>query len=281
MVGALDADRRDRYLGRLGFDRPPPVDGTGLRHLHRAHLRSLPFENLDIHLGRAIVLDGDAILAKLLDRGRGGYCYELNGAFAALLRSLGFEVDLLEARVYGGDDETPADDRVGIRFDHACLRVRIGDEAWLADVGFGACFQDPIRVVPGIDQVDPNGTFRLERRDDGWLDLRQDGRLTYRLATTPRDLEDFADGNHHQQTSPASHFTHNTVCSLATEGGRVTVRGLQLIETVGVDRIERQLRPEQLGSVLAERFGIVLADAEVARLAAGRPAAGPVSSPDR
>lgn len=256
--------RRAAYLRRLGLDRPPSVDVEGLRALHVAHLRTFPFENLDIHLGRPIVLDGEAILAKLLDQGRGGYCYELNSAFGSLLVSLGFSVELLEARVYGGE----AGDEVGIRFDHACLQVRLPDGDRLADVGFGSCFREPIRFTLGADQVDPTGTYRLAASVDDWLDLERDGAPQYRLSRTPRALVDFADGNHHQQTSPSSPFTKNTVCSLATEDGRVTLRGLQLIETAEGERSERDLTADQLGPVLADRFGIVLGAADVARLAA-------------
>ncbi len=266
MVFPVEASRRSAYLRRLGFDRPPPVDTDGLRALHLAHLRTFPFENLDIHLGRPILLDGEAILAKLLDQGRGGYCYELNSAFGSLLASLGFEVDLLEARVYGGE----GGDEIGIRFDHACLLVRFGGAVGgghLADVGFGSCFWEPIRFSAGLDQVDPTGIYRLVDRGDDWLDLERDGERQYRLSPTARALADFADGNHHQQHSPSSPFTRNTVCSLATERGRVTVRGLQLIETVGDDRTETELTAGRLGLVLADRFGIVLPDTELARLA--------------
>lgn len=272
MTFPLAEPRRAQYLRRLGFDEVPAADVEGLRALHLAHLRTVPFENLDIHLGRPIVLSGDAITAKLLERRRGGYCYELNSAFGSLLGSLGFDVDLLEARVYGGepgsDPDDPSGRAVGIRFDHACLLVRVDGEERLADVGFGACFQQPIRVIPGVDQPDPNGTYRLEGRPDGWLDLIEDGEPRYRLSSAPRSLPDFAEGNQHQQTSADSHFTHNTVCSLATLDGRVTVRGRQLIETVGDDRTETELTADQLGSTLADRFGIELTETEVATLAA-------------
>jgi len=243
---------------RLGFDTPPPADLAGLGALHRAHLRTFPFENLDIHLGRPIRLDGDSIIGKLLDQRRGGYCYELNSGFASLLASVGFDVSILEARVYRGDD-------VGIRFAHACLRVGLGGGR-LADVGFGACFQDSIALRPDVDQEDPSGIYRLAERHDGWLDLCENGQRRYRLSPTPRSLAEFAEANRYHQTSPFSRFTQGTVCSVATERGRITVQGLRLIETIGGDRIETDLRPGQLGSVLAGRFGIHLANADLDRL---------------
>lgn len=279
MTFPLSGSRTEQYLERLGFDQPPPVDGEGLRALHLAHLLTFPVENLDIHLGRTIVLDGAAIVTKLLDQGRGGYCYELNSAFGSLLASLGFDVDLLEARVYGGE----GGDELGIRFDHACLIVRLGGDTGtddntgadigdhgdrLADVGFGSCFLEPILLTPGVDQADPTGTYRLDGRHDGWLDLLRNDGPQYRLSPEPRTLEDFTEGNRYQQTSPSSPFTANTVCSLATERGRVTLRGLQLIETVDGERTERELGPDEVGPVLAARFGVVLAAEDTARLAA-------------
>lgn len=115
---------------RSSIDRPS-IDL--LRSIHRAHLFTVPFENLDIHLGRQIVCDEERILRKIVNEHRGGFCYELNGAFAALLRALGFRVTLLSARVAreGGG--------YGPEFDHLTLGVDL-DEPWLADVGFGEGF---------------------------------------------------------------------------------------------------------------------------------------------
>lgn len=255
----LDDHRLQQYLARLGFDQPPARDEHGLRALHRAHLRSVPFENLDIHLGRPIQLDHDHLMAKLLDRNRGGYCYELNGAFASLLTTLGFDVDLLEAQVFG-------ENAFGMRFDHACLRVKL-DVPWLADVGFGASFEYPILFQTDIEQHDPAGVFRVVERSGGSFDIDENRTPLYRLSITPRALDEFAEANLFQQSSRKSHFTHNTICSLATERGRVTVRGLRLIETVNDERNETELAPEQLGPVLADRFGIVLGNEDLDRLA--------------
>ena len=119
-----------------------------------AHLRRVPFENLGIHLGEPIVLDEEAIVTKLVDRRRGGFCYEMNGGFAALLDALGFDVTHLEGRVY-------ADGEPGIRFDHLCLQVDLDEGPYLADVGFGASFALPLRLDTEVEQEDPNGTFRI------------------------------------------------------------------------------------------------------------------------
>src|SRR5215213_6707253 len=127
--------RRINYRGELA-----PTVAT-LRELHRAHLLAVPFENLDIHLGRAILLDQDALFDKIVTRRRGGFCYELNGLFALLLRELGFEVTLLSAGV------ARAGGGFGPEFDHLTLLVKVPSAeamalylpsaSWLADVGFG------------------------------------------------------------------------------------------------------------------------------------------------
>ena len=134
------------YLARIAYTGPTPPTIETLRSIHRAHLQTVPFENLDISLGRTIVVDEDATVRKIVEQRRGGFCYEMNGAFAALLRALGFRVTLLAARVarpQGGE---------GPEFDHLTLRVDL-EEPWLADVGFGESF-------PGAaaDEVWPGAT---------------------------------------------------------------------------------------------------------------------------
>jgi N-hydroxyarylamine O-acetyltransferase len=142
------------YLARINYSGSIARDVQTLRALHRAHLLTVPFENLDIAAGRKIVLDEEAILRKVIEQRRGGFCYELNGAFAALLQALEFRVTLLSARVSGDQGkESP-------EFDHLTLRVDL-DEPWLVDVGFGESFLEPLRMDLRTAQLDPAGTFRL------------------------------------------------------------------------------------------------------------------------
>src|SRR3990170_6229544 len=129
----------DAYLARIGAVRPASPDLTSLRELQLRHLRAVPFENLSIHLGEEIVLEEKRLLDKVVGARRGGFCYELNGAFGALLGALGFEVTLLAGRVYGEEG------RLGIPYDHLALRVRTVDGGdWLVDVGFGANSHYPL-----------------------------------------------------------------------------------------------------------------------------------------
>lgn len=250
----VEQERVDAYLALLGVERPKALDADVLADLQRRHLRAVPFENLDIHLGRRIVLDEDALVAKLVDQRRGGFCYELNGAFAALLRALGFEVALLQARVVTKDGE------LGIPYDHLALRVSLDGEDWLVDVGFGRFALEPLRLAETGEQEDPYGAFRVAVREDGDIDVFGDGAPQYRLEPRARELADFAAGCWWHQTSPKSHFTRSPVCSRPTEsGGRVTIADRLLIVSEAGERHEETLTDDaQLLAAYRDRFDIAL-----------------------
>jgi N-hydroxyarylamine O-acetyltransferase len=249
----VDGTEVDAYLARIGAARPARADAAALRELQLRHLLSVPFENLSIHLGEPIVLEPGALRDKLLRRRRGGFCYELNGAFAELLSALGFQVTLLAARVFGDGGPGPP-------FDHLALRVDgAGDGPWLADVGFGRHSSYPLRLDTGADQADPGGTFRVVETADGDLDVLRDGQPQYRAEQRPRSLGDFEPTCWWQQTSPRSHFTRSLVCSLLTEHGRVTLSDRTLIQTTGEHREERTLAGDaEVLDAYRAHFGIVL-----------------------
>ncbi|MBP2037930.1 arylamine N-acetyltransferase family protein [Streptomyces avidinii] len=233
----LPASRVDAYLRRIGAERPVSASAAALRDLHLRHLRTVPFESLSIHLGQAIVLEPAALLDKLFG-GRGGFCYELNGAFALLLRSLGYRVELLQARVYA------AGGGPGIPYDHLALRVECEEgRAWLVDVGFGDHSHFPLALDERGEQPDPGGVFRIGPADGahGDLDVVQDGVPQYRLEARPRLLADFVTGAWWHSTSPASGFTRKPVCSLLTETGRITLGDRVLTVTDAGERTERTL----------------------------------------
>lgn len=264
-----------RYLARIGYTGPrEPVLDT-LRALHKAHLRAVPFENLDIGLGRAIALDEAAVFDKIVARRRGGFCYELNGLFALLLRALGFRVTLLSARVRRRGAEPGPD--YGPEFDHLALRVNL-DEPWLADVGFGDAFLLPLRLDARGQQIDgaranpiraraPEGAWRdcyriarggplrtLQRRD--WSGAWQD---QYRFTLTPRGWADFAGMCAYHQTAAESGFTRRRTCTLPTPTGRVTLSDNRLIVTADGARRESPLADDPAyTAALREHFGIVL-----------------------
>lgn len=263
-----------RYLERIHF--PVSADLASLkpslqalRALHEAHLLAVPFENLSIHYNQPIILQAEALFHKIVELRRGGFCYELNGLFAWLLRQLGFQVTLLSAGVVGEDGE------FGPEFDHLTLLIRGLDNAdWLADVGFGDSFRLPLRFEADLEQEEADGRkYRLKRenaehaehtRHEYWL-LQQfdfDGEQwtsQYRFTLQPRALSDFTEMCYYQQTSPESHFTQKRVCSLATPTGRITLSDLKFIASIAGKREERTLQSEEeYRAVLAERFGIVL-----------------------
>jgi len=216
---------------------------------------AVPFENLDISLGRKIVCDENRFLHKIVDQRRGGFCYEMNGAFAALLRELGFQVTLLSARV------SQSDGRDGPNFDHLTLRVEL-EQDWLADVGFGDCFIDPLRLEPELEQERFGQRYRITQGEGGLcLEANADGtwKKQYVFTLQPRQLSEFAPMCLYHQTSTDSHFTRKRVCSLATPEGRITLSGDNLIETRNGVREERVLQgDEEWGEMLKEKFGVNL-----------------------
>ncbi|MFI0238533.1 arylamine N-acetyltransferase [Streptomyces sp. NPDC016845] len=250
----MDHPRTDAYLARIGAHRPAAPTGDVLRALHLAHLRTVPFENLSVHLEEDITLDADALVAKLVDRHRGGFCYELNGAFGALLTALGFEVTLLQARGVGEGG------RPGIPYDHLALRVRDSEGGdWLADVGFGTHTHFPLRYGERGDQTDPGGVFRVEEADDGDLLVLREGEPQYLLDPRPRALRDFEAGAWYHRTSPASHFTRSLVCSLLTKEGRITLSGHMLTTTAAGERTRAELPTDAaVRDAYDQYFGIAL-----------------------
>ncbi|GGM72052.1 arylamine N-acetyltransferase [Dactylosporangium sucinum] len=247
----MDDGRIDAYLARIGAERPERADLGALRELQRAHLLAVPFENLSIHLDEPIVLTEEALVAKLVDRRRGGFCYELNGAFAALLGGLGFRVTRHSARVWIGGE------RFSVPFDHMALLVAL-DEPYLVDVGFGRFSQQPLRLHARGPQLFADGEYEVVERALPDLDVRGPAGWEYRLDPRPYDLADFTMGAWWHQTSPDSHFTRSLTCSLVTPDGRVTLSGTRLVTTRAGERTEKELTDSQTLQVYRERFGVTL-----------------------
>ncbi len=244
------------YLKRISYrgSLQPRVDV--LRKLHRRHLLSVPFENLDIHLGRPIILEQELFYDKIVGRRRGGYCYELNGCFAWLLRGLGFRVSMLSARVAGQDGSFSPD------FDHMTLLVRL-KEPWLVDVGFGDSFTEPKQLANTHPQLDKKELYRIARRKRERVLSRWDeiGVWTpqYSFTLRPRKLADFNTRNHYQQTSPRSHFTQGRLISKLTPHGRVTLSDNKLVVTSDEQRREYPIKDsEQFNKLLRRHFHLSL-----------------------
>src|SRR4051794_409709 len=248
----MDDATADAYLARIGAIRERP-SAAALAALMGRHLTTVPFENLSIHLGERISLDERALVDKIVGRRRGGFCYELNGAFALLLRHLGYDVTMLAARVY--DDDGP-----GPLFDHLTLRVDVDEAPWLVDVGFGRFVVAPFRLDLRDDQHDLAGVVRVAETHEGDLDVRLGDRPQLRVEQRARALGDFAPTCWYQQTSPDSHFTQSLTCSRPTgDHGRVTISDRLLITTVAGKRTETTLgSDEDVLGAYREHFGFTL-----------------------
>jgi N-hydroxyarylamine O-acetyltransferase len=222
-----------------------------------AHLTKVPFENLSVHLQEDINSSNvDFLLNKIVNRNRGGFCYELNGAFAALLSGLGYEVEILAGCVM--DSKAGV---LGALFDHMVLRVTIDGIPWLVDTGFGRFSYAPISFAKTGEQTDRFGKFAVApsggAHDD--VDVLHDGSLAYRVEQRPRARSDFVPHCWWHATNPKSHFTRNVICSRVTDAGRISLSGTKLILTPDVGECEeRKLSESETLAVYSEEFGIHL-----------------------
>lgn len=245
------------YLERINYHGSLNPSAEVLRRLQLAHLQTVPFENLSIHLGEPIILDDELLFDKIVIRRRGGFCYELNGLFAALLRFLGFEVAKLSAAVNNSGRG------YGPEFAHMVLLVTLKDR-WLVDVGFGDSFLEPLLLDKRKEQVQGDRAYRIAPEGDRLVLWQRDQdkawEAQYRFGLTPYEYRDYAEMCRYHQTSPRSHFTQGRVCSRATMDGRVTLSGLRLITTRSGVRYEEELEDEDAYvEALREQFGIILA----------------------
>ena len=246
------------YLKRINYTGSLEPTAETLRNLQVAHLLTVTFENLSIHAGEPIVLEDNALFSKIVERRRGGFCYEANGLFAALLRALGFEVAMLAAGV------AKSEGGFGPQFDHMTLMVTLSDR-WLADVGFGDSFLEPLLLDSREEQVQGTRAFRIVDDNDHLIMMRRnpgaDWEPQYRFTLQPYTFADYEETCLFHQTSPDSHFTKGRICSRATEDGRISLSEMRFITTTGPQllRDERTLADqEEYDRVLRDQFGIVM-----------------------
>src|SRR5512143_2252437 len=204
------------YLDRIRYTQSVKPDVETLRGLQRAHMLTVPFENLDIALQRPIKIDEESIWEKIVSQNRGGFCYELNGLFAWLLKQIGFGVTYLNARVFDRDGN------LGIDFDHLALLVQIPGKPghWLADVGFGDSFMEPLNFDKRGEQVQGLRAYRLEQLPDGFVVWQRnyDGSWErhYFFDLQPHEFpEEYKTACIYHQTSPESSFTRGSIISRA------------------------------------------------------------------
>ena len=248
------------YLERIKYDGSTLPTAETLRRLQMAHLSAVPFENLSIPAKQPITLEDDALFAKIVERGRGGFCYEVNGLFAALLRRLGFTVEMLSAGV------AKTEGGFGPEFDHMALLVTIDGEHWLVDVGFGDSFIEPLRLDERGVQRQGGRDYKIVPDGDNFILMQREDegewKTQYRFALQPRRYADYFEMCRHHQTSSESHFTRARICSRLTDEGRITLSEMRFIETFkNGERRERVLASEEeYESALREHFGIVMTD---------------------
>lgn len=245
----------DSYLRRINYSGSLAPTAETLRELHVAHLLTVPFENLSIHSGQPIILNDAALFDKIVERRRGGFCYELNGLFAALLRALGFNVLMLSAGVAKAEGGFSPD------FDHMTLLVKL-EQRWLVDVGFGDLFREPLLLDEEGEQRQNERAYRIVPEGNHLILMQRynngEWKAQYRFTLRPYDYSDYAEMCRYHQTSPDSHFMKGRICTLFTPQGRITLSDMRLITTVnGGARRERVLtNEEEYTSLLREHFGI-------------------------
>ena len=255
----LEESQLAAYLARVGLAHRPSPTAEGLSHIHVAHLRRVPFENLDIHMDRPITLDIGDLFRKIVEEKRGGFCYEQNLLFAAALRTLGFELELVQAQVHAPDGS------FGPAFDHMAVTVRLHEGPHLADVGFGECFREPLPMDGRWHSQADGSRYRVVTEDDAFMlehsinssDGEESVAIDYRVDSTPRTAAEFLPMCRFHQSSEESPFRRSWMCTLATAKGRMTLKPGWLIESAAGGREERRVRSrDDLEQILRERFGM-------------------------
>ena len=224
-----------RYLQRIKFSDRAQADDPTLMSLHQHHVMFVPFENLDIYYRKMFDLEIENIFRKVVENVRGGFCYELNYLFNSLFNAIGFSSKIISSRVFDSSGV------LGPEFDHMSIHVRT-DKDYLADVGFGDLFLRPLEIKDGV-QSDGRNLFLIEAVGDGAFALSMSSRGSdfqkkYVFSLKEMPLENFKAPCFDKQTNPESYFVKNTICTRATESGRITLLNNKIIRNNGQERIE-------------------------------------------
>lgn len=256
MTHAIDLDA---YLARIGYggSTEPTIDT--LRALTTAHVAAIPFENLDPLLGVPVSIDSAAVERKLVQAGRGGYCFEQNRLLMDVLRTLGYTVSGLIARVLW---MKPEDAEVAQT--HMLLRVPLNGESWLVDVGFGSmALSGAVRLIPDASQSTGNEPFRLLEAAGQWrmqAKVRGEWKTLYRFDLEPREPIDYVVANHFTSTFPESNFLHSLIAARTLPDRRLGLRNREfVVHPARGESVRRVLGgQDEIKQVLREAFGIHL-----------------------
>ncbi|WP_267396340.1 MULTISPECIES: arylamine N-acetyltransferase [unclassified Sphingomonas] len=265
----------DAYLQRIDLGQFPIPDAEGLAALQRAHRLHIPFENLDVILGRGIAIDSVAVFAKLVTAKRGGYCFEHNRLFLDALAGLGFTARPLLARVWLGAETVPP-------LTHTFSLVTIGGQQWIADAGFGGSYAPVMPLVHGVELDAPDGArFRLEAgTEHGWLLSREgpsgstDGRGAgpgfrpqYSFTLDQVHDADLALSNHWTSTAPGSRFTQTRIASMVLPHGLAALTDRRYHRRAGDNESIAEITdPRVYRMRMSLMFGIDLSAEDVAQL---------------
>lgn len=246
-----------RYLAHLGFREPPGIDRDGLARLQKAHLLTVPFENLSIHYGQPIDLSLERLFDKVVLQGRGGFCYELNTLYHALLTRLGFRADLISGCVYSTRKQAYGPD-----FDHMAVLVHLPEGSSISDVGFGEFSFDPVPFELNQMHSLARGHFQIDQYDSVYYRLSKVGKEEvepqYLFRDQPCHIADFADMCHYHQTSPESSFTQQKFISMPTAAGRITVSGNQVRTRYADGTVSEEPLTQPFEEAVRQQFQVVL-----------------------
>jgi N-hydroxyarylamine O-acetyltransferase len=249
------------YLQRLGFDAPPAPTLENLRRLQLRHTGVFPFENLTTLSGEPVLIDLASIEQKVLHEGRGGYCYELNKLFLALLQELGFQARAISGRVVMGQPEGAWPART-----HRISLVTLEDERYITDVGFGGMVPTaPLLLDCRTEQLTPHEPYRIEQHVDGYTlraQVRGEWQAMYIFDLQRQEDIDFTVGNWYVSTHPESSFAQRLMVARTGEGWRRTLsNGSYAIHRIGQDSERRQVADvAELIALLDSEFGIRVPD---------------------
>jgi N-hydroxyarylamine O-acetyltransferase len=246
----------EAYINRINYKGNLTPNLEVLKNLQKMHLLNVPFENLDIHYKSPIDLNIDKFYQKVVEKERGGFCYELNGLFNRLLQKLGYNSKIISARVYDNKKNDFGED-----YDHLAIIVEINQTEYLVDVGFGEFTFYPLKLEIDNIQSDQRGKFVIERYDNDYFKVSkmEEGIKSFEYIFTKkkRALSEFTKMCNYHQTSRNSHFTQKKLISKPTETGRITITGNTLKITAGSEIIEElQFNNEDFGKYLWNYFNI-------------------------